>query len=109
MALKWYVVHTYSGHENKARLALLERIKQESMDTEFGQVLIPTESVLEMVRASAARPPASSIPAICSFRWRSTNGPTISSKTQPDHGLSGWDNADSSERKGHRADQFADV
>jgi len=50
MALKWYVVHTYSGHENKARLSLLDRIKQMSMEPEFGQVLIPTESVLEMVK-----------------------------------------------------------
>src|SRR5262249_42219855 len=50
MSLKWYVVHTYSGHENKARLSLLERIKQSGLETEFGQVLIPTESVLEMVK-----------------------------------------------------------
>ena len=28
MAMKWYVVHTYSGHENKARLSLQERVKQ---------------------------------------------------------------------------------
>ena len=50
MALKWYVVHTYSGHENKARLSLQERVKQMAMDSEFGQMLIPTESVLEMVK-----------------------------------------------------------
>ena len=50
MALKWYVVHTYSGHENKARLSLQERIKQMAMDNDFGQILIPTESVLEMVK-----------------------------------------------------------
>jgi len=50
MSLKWYVVHTYSGHENKARLSLLDRIKQMGMEAEFGQVLIPTESVLEMVK-----------------------------------------------------------
>jgi len=48
--MKWYVVHTYSGHENKARLSLQERVKQLGMDSSFGQVLIPTESVLEMVR-----------------------------------------------------------
>jgi transcription termination/antitermination protein NusG len=48
MAMKWYVVHTYSGHENKARLSLQERVKQMSMDSLFGQILIPTESVLEM-------------------------------------------------------------
>lgn len=50
MALKWYVVHTYSGQENRARLSLLERVKQATMDDEFGQVLIPTESVLEVVK-----------------------------------------------------------
>ncbi len=50
MTLKWYVVHTYSGHENKARLALIDRIKQMGLESEFGQVLIPTESVLEMVK-----------------------------------------------------------
>jgi transcription termination/antitermination protein NusG len=48
MAMKWYVVHTYSGHENKARLSLQERVKQMSMDAQFGQILIPTESVLEV-------------------------------------------------------------
>jgi transcription termination/antitermination protein NusG len=50
MAMKWYVVHTYSGHENKARLSLQERVKQMGKDTQFGQVLIPTESVLELVK-----------------------------------------------------------
>ena len=48
--LKWFVVHTYSGHENKAKLSLQERIKQMNMDKSFGAVLIPTESVLEMVK-----------------------------------------------------------
>jgi len=46
--MKWYVVHTYSGHENKARLALMERVKQMNMEPHFGKVLIPTESVLEV-------------------------------------------------------------
>jgi transcriptional antiterminator NusG len=50
MAMKWYVVHTYSGHENKARLALQERVKQYNLDNQFGQILIPTESVIEMVK-----------------------------------------------------------
>ena len=47
---KWYVVHTYSGHENKARLSLIERIKQSTIAEQFGDVLIPTESVLEVVK-----------------------------------------------------------
>jgi transcriptional antiterminator NusG len=47
---KWYVVHTYSGYEQKARLALKERIKQYKMDALFSDVLIPSENVIELVR-----------------------------------------------------------
>lgn len=50
MALKWYIVHTQSSCENKARISLEERIKQQAMSAEFGQILIPAESVLEMVK-----------------------------------------------------------
>lgn len=46
--LKWYVVHTYSGHENRARLSLLERVKAQGLQEYFGQVLIPTENVIEV-------------------------------------------------------------
>lgn len=49
-ALKWYVVHTYSGHENRAKLTLLERIKNAGLDDQFGDILIPTESVMEVVK-----------------------------------------------------------
>lgn len=50
IAMKWYVVHTYSGHENKAKLSLLDRVRQAGMDTRFGDVLIPTENVTELVK-----------------------------------------------------------
>lgn len=49
-AMKWYVVNTYSGHENRARLSLLERIKNSGLQSEFGEILIPTESVMEVVK-----------------------------------------------------------
>jgi transcriptional antiterminator NusG len=52
MAKKWYVVHTYSGHENKARLSLQERIKNSGLTDKFGDILIPTESVVENVRGA---------------------------------------------------------
>ena len=42
---RWYVVQVYSGFEQKVKLALLERIKQYDMDAEFGDILIPTETV----------------------------------------------------------------
>jgi transcriptional antiterminator NusG len=48
--LKWYIVHTYSGHENKARLTLLERVRNANLNDFFGQVLVPTESVMELVK-----------------------------------------------------------
>ncbi len=48
--MKWYVVHTYSGYEQKAKLALQERIKQQRMEKYFGEVLIPSENVIELVR-----------------------------------------------------------
>ncbi len=46
--LKWYVVHTYSGYENRAKKSLEERIKQNHMEARFGEVLIPTENVMEL-------------------------------------------------------------
>jgi transcription termination/antitermination protein NusG len=47
---QWYVVHTYSGFEQKAKLALMERIRQHHMEELFGEVLIPSENVIELVR-----------------------------------------------------------
>jgi transcriptional antiterminator NusG len=48
MAKHWYVVHTYSGYEQKARKALEERIKQHGVDHLFEEVLVPQENVVEM-------------------------------------------------------------
>lgn len=45
---KWYVVHTYSGYENRAKKSLEERIKQYHLDPRFGEILIPTENVVEL-------------------------------------------------------------
>ncbi|ACL03623.1 transcription termination/antitermination protein NusG [Desulfatibacillum aliphaticivorans] len=50
MALKWYVVHVYSGFENKVKTALEERIASSRFSDKFGQVLIPTEQVVELVK-----------------------------------------------------------
>ncbi len=46
--MKWYVVHTYSGHENRAKHSLMERIKAEGLDDLFGEILLPTEKVVEV-------------------------------------------------------------
>lgn len=48
MALAWYVVHTYSGYENKAKMALEERIDSLGMQGWFGDILVPQEQVIEV-------------------------------------------------------------
>lgn len=48
MALRWYVVHAYSGFENQVKRSLEERIKRSGMDDLFGEILVPTEEVVEM-------------------------------------------------------------
>ena len=52
MSKQWYIVHTYSGHENKAMQALLERAKAMGKAELFDEVLIPEETVVEMVKGS---------------------------------------------------------
>jgi len=49
MAFKWYVVHTYSGFENKIKLSLQERIEAAGMQEYFSDILIPEEDVVELV------------------------------------------------------------
>jgi transcriptional antiterminator NusG len=48
MAKKWYVIHTYSGYENKVKANLLHRIQSMGMDEKIFKVEIPTESVTEI-------------------------------------------------------------
>ncbi|MFZ5571417.1 MAG: transcription termination/antitermination protein NusG [Thermodesulfobacteriota bacterium] len=50
MALRWYVVHVYSGFENKVKTALEERISASPHPEKFDQVLVPTEQVVELVK-----------------------------------------------------------
>ena len=52
MAKQWYIVHTYSGHEAKAMQALLERAKTMGREDDFDEVLIPEETVVEMVKGA---------------------------------------------------------
>jgi len=46
--LKWYIVHTYSGFENKVKVNLEERIKNLHQENYFGKILVPTEQVVEL-------------------------------------------------------------
>ena len=48
MAMRWYVVHAYSGFEKSVQRGLLERIERADMKDRFGDILVPVEEVVEM-------------------------------------------------------------
>ena len=48
MAMRWYVVHAYSGFEKSVQKALKERIDRENMQDRFGKILVPVEEVVDM-------------------------------------------------------------
>jgi len=50
--MRWYVVHAYSGQEKSIQAALLDRIKRSGMQDKFGEVLVPTEEVVELRRGA---------------------------------------------------------
>lgn len=50
MAKKWYVVHTYSGYEQKAKAALEERVRALGREDQFGDILVPAEKIVELVK-----------------------------------------------------------
>ena len=48
MAMRWYVVHAYSGYEKTVQRTLKERVARASLEDRFGDILVPTEEVVEM-------------------------------------------------------------
>lgn len=48
MAMRWYVVHAFSGFEKQVKRSLEERIQRKGLQEKFGQILVPTEEVVEM-------------------------------------------------------------
>lgn len=52
MARAWYILHTYSGFEEKVKANMLERIKKAGQEEMFGEILVPTEQVVEMIQGA---------------------------------------------------------
>ena len=48
MAKRWYVVHAYSGFENQVKRSLEDRVARSGLEERFGEILVPTEEVVEM-------------------------------------------------------------
>ena len=48
MAIAWYVLHTYSGHENRVKTTLEQRVRAMQMEDKLSQILVPTQEVAEI-------------------------------------------------------------
>lgn len=48
MSKRWYVVHVYSGMEKSVQRALVDRIARAGLENSFGQILVPSEEVVEV-------------------------------------------------------------
>ena len=48
MTMRWYVIHAYSGYEMQVMKQLRERIERSGFEDRFGEILVPTEEVVEM-------------------------------------------------------------
>jgi transcriptional antiterminator NusG len=48
MEKNWYIIHTYSGFEKKVAESLRSRIDAAGLSEKFGEIMVPTEDVIEM-------------------------------------------------------------
>ncbi|MDR2140586.1 MAG: transcription termination/antitermination protein NusG [Deltaproteobacteria bacterium] len=55
MALRWYVVHTFSGYENRVKQALEEAIKKHHLEELITDVILPMENVMEVSKTHGRR------------------------------------------------------
>ena len=65
MAKRWYVVHAYSGFEGHVKRSLQERVERAGMQDLFGEILVPTEEVVEMRAGAAASQRTQVFPGLC--------------------------------------------
>src|SRR3989344_3583424 len=71
--MKWYVVHTYSGYEAKAKQALKDRIVSQKAEKDFDDILIPSENVIEVVKGKKKTKNKRFFPSYILVRMHLTN------------------------------------
>jgi len=52
MSMKWYAVQAFSGFEKSVQKGIEERVVRSGLQDQFGQILVPIEEVIEMVRGA---------------------------------------------------------
>ena len=78
MSLRWYIVHAYSNFEHKVKQSLEERIERMGLQDKFGEILVPTEEVVEMKEGQKRRSERKFFRATCSCKWKWTTRPGTS-------------------------------
>ncbi|MBM9605447.1 transcription termination/antitermination protein NusG [Desulfopila inferna] len=52
MARQWYILQVHSGFEERVKATLEERIRKDGLEEYFGEILVPTEQVVEMIKGA---------------------------------------------------------
>lgn len=73
MAKRWYVVHAYSGYEKQVKRSLEDRIERAAMEDMFGDVLVPTEEIVEMKGGQKRRSDRKFFPGYVLVQMEMTN------------------------------------
>ena len=66
---RWYIIHAYSGFENKVREAILSEASRKGLDAFIDEVSVPTETVNEVFKGKKRAVEKRCFPAMC---WRSS-------------------------------------
>lgn len=69
MTMRWYVVQAYSQYENSVMKALRERIARNGLEALFGDILVPTEEVVEIKDGVKRMTERKFSPVTCWCRW----------------------------------------
>ncbi len=71
MSKKWFVIHARSGYEAKVKNAIEEAITREGLEEQIGEIMIPTEQVVELKGGQKKETERKFFRVICWLRWNS--------------------------------------